>query len=135
MTGASLAGVHTEVSQLMTLLAQAEGLSPALAARCARGHPKRRGGSGKSRDSYTPDEERRIVEAARHTVRNAAERIRGNHDLLRRWRDGERGLTSSRCARSTSRSSMVWSAPPNYLDTATGKFRTGCRKGMARLTS
>jgi hypothetical protein len=51
MQRASLADVHTEVSQLMTLLAQAEGLSPALAARCAQGHPKRRDSGGKSRDS------------------------------------------------------------------------------------
>lgn len=93
MRRASLAGVQSEVSQLMTLLAQADGRSPALAARCAQGHPNRRASGGNSRDSYTPDEERRIVEAARHTVRNAAERIRGNHDLLRRWRVGDPGLT------------------------------------------
>lgn len=93
LSRAANASVHTELSSLIALLARIEGLSPALAARCALGHPKRPGRTSSSK-SYTPSEDARIGDAARETVREAADRIRGHHDLLRRWREGDAELVS-----------------------------------------
>lgn len=80
----SKANGPVELGMIMGLLAEVEELPPAVAARCALGHAKRPQRPVTS--SYTRSEEERIMNAARATVRAAARRIRGNHELLRRWR-------------------------------------------------
>lgn len=83
----SKANVPVELALIMGLLAEVEQLPSAVAARCALGHSKRPPRPAAS--SYTRTEEARIMNAARATVRAAARRIRGNQELLRRWRAGD----------------------------------------------
>lgn len=81
-----------ELGMIMSLLADVEGLPPAVAARCALGHAKR--SASPSAASYTRAEEGRIMDAARDTVHAAAVRIRDNHELLTRWRARDPQLLS-----------------------------------------
>ena len=90
---ASVVSAPEELGGVIGLLAELDEISPQLAARCVRGRRVRRR-YVRSTDSYTPEEDRRILDAARNTVREAAERIRGNRELLRRWRSGDPELVS-----------------------------------------
>ncbi|MEU6451849.1 hypothetical protein [Streptomyces sp. NPDC046979] len=73
---------------LRSLLVHVEGLTPQFAAKCSEWVPDRRE-KITSRGSYSPDEEKAILDAARKTVRAAAARIRKARALLERWRRGE----------------------------------------------
>ncbi|MYQ55648.1 MULTISPECIES: hypothetical protein [unclassified Streptomyces] len=73
---------------LRSLLVHVEGLTPQFAAKCSEWVPDRREKIA-SRGSYSPDEEKVILDAARKTVRAAAARIRKARELLERWRRGE----------------------------------------------
>lgn len=75
-----------ELASLRNLLAKVEGISGALAGHLAGPLPKRR--AAKPKQSYSRAEFRRIAEAARADLRAAARRIRGNRDLLDRFRAG-----------------------------------------------
>lgn len=73
---------------LRSLLVHVDGLTPQFAAKCAEWVPARRE-KITSRGSYSPAEEKAILDAARKTVRAAAARIRKARELLERWRRGE----------------------------------------------
>lgn len=73
---------------LRSLLVHVEGLTPQFAAKCSEWVPDRRE-KITSRGSYSADEEKAILDAARKTVRAAAARIRKARDVLGRWRRGE----------------------------------------------
>jgi hypothetical protein len=73
-------------ADLRKLLVKMEGISDALAGHLAGPLPKRR--PAKPKQSYSRAEFKRIAEAARADLRAAARRIRGNRDLLDRFRAG-----------------------------------------------
>ncbi|MGR3869461.1 hypothetical protein ACUXZZ_12800 [Streptomyces graminifolii] len=75
------------VGLLRSLLANVEGLTPQFAAQCAQWVPDRRE-KIVSRGSYSPGEEKAILDAARMVVRAAAKRIRESREVLERWREG-----------------------------------------------
>ncbi|WP_435217127.1 hypothetical protein [Streptomyces sp. bgisy034] len=79
--------IRVDLSQLRQLLAVADGVSDAVSARLAGPLPKQILGEG--RQSYSRAELKRIAEASRADLRAAAARIRGNRELLRRFRAGE----------------------------------------------
>lgn len=71
---------------LVPMLRRCGGYSPDFERRLSeRGLPKERSGT---KSSYSPEDHRRIVAAARADVRAAAARIRRSTALLARWRDG-----------------------------------------------
>jgi hypothetical protein len=76
-----------ELADLKNVLVRVEGISDALAGRMAGPLPKRRPPTLKM--SYSQAEFKRIATAARTDLRAAARRIRGNRDLLGRFRAGE----------------------------------------------
>jgi hypothetical protein len=81
------AGLPLELGQLKLVLREMDQLDVRLRnALVAPTTIARRFGT---RDSYTKEEEQRIVKAARAMLRGAAQRIRGNRELLERWRDGD----------------------------------------------
>lgn len=88
---ALLATAGMSLGVVRALLVNVEGLTPAFVAKCAAWVPQRRERI-KSRGSYSPGEEKRILAAARATLRAAAGRIRGNQELLARWRAGDPAL-------------------------------------------
>lgn len=92
---ADLASREMNLGVLRALLAHVDGLTPAFLAKCAEWLPQRRGRL-KSHDSYTAGEEKRILDAARQTIKAAAQRIREHQTLLQRWRDGDTELTGYR---------------------------------------
>ncbi|WP_030237198.1 hypothetical protein [Streptomyces sp. NRRL S-350] len=75
------------VGALRALLMNVEGLTPQFAAKCAEWVPARRDRIG-SRGSYSPVEEKAILDNARKVVRAAAKRIRESREVLGRWREG-----------------------------------------------
>lgn len=75
------------VGVLRSLLMNVEGLTPQFAAQCAQWVPGRRE-KLVSRGSYSVDEEKAILDAARKVVRAAAKRIRASREVLERWREG-----------------------------------------------
>ncbi|MGI8677637.1 MAG: hypothetical protein ACR2LX_02900 [Jatrophihabitans sp.] len=77
---------------IRSLLVRVEGLSAPMLAKCAMWIPESRDRT-RSRASYSPSEEKKILDAARATVRAAANRIRSSRELLDRWRDGDTSLT------------------------------------------
>ncbi|MGH3847576.1 MAG: hypothetical protein ACRDS0_40100, partial [Pseudonocardiaceae bacterium] len=81
-----LADASRELGILRSLLAKVEGISDGLAGHMAGPLPKRR--AHEPRHSYSRAEFQRIAEAARTDLRAAARRIRGNGDLLERFRAG-----------------------------------------------
>jgi hypothetical protein len=81
-----LANASRELGELRSLLVRVEGISDALAGHLAGPLPKRR--AHQQRQSYSRAEFQRIAEAARADLRAAAQRIRGNRDLLGRFRAG-----------------------------------------------
>ncbi|MEU3175416.1 hypothetical protein [Streptomyces sp. NPDC007000] len=81
-------GAAEEVGEVRNVLAHAQGLATDLAAKLKEAPPRRKRSSGR-KTSYSRQEFRRIVDAARADLRAAAERIRANRELLQRFRDGE----------------------------------------------
>ncbi|MFD5063821.1 MULTISPECIES: hypothetical protein [unclassified Streptomyces] len=77
-----------DLAELRRLLIRVDGLSDALVGRLASDMPKYQG-PGEPKESYSRAELKRIADAARTTLREAAKRIRENRELLRRFRDGE----------------------------------------------
>ncbi|QMU78858.1 hypothetical protein GXW83_27325 [Streptacidiphilus sp. PB12-B1b] len=75
------------VGLLRSLLANVKGLTPQFAAQCAQWVPARRD-KIVSRGSYSPTEEKAILDAARKVVRAAVKRIRESREVLERWREG-----------------------------------------------
>lgn len=75
------------LTELRQLLLRTTGISNALAGRLARAMPTRP--ERKHAHSYSRAELKRIAEAARKTLRAAASRIRGNRELLERFRAGD----------------------------------------------
>lgn len=76
-----------ELCELKATLRKVEGLNAEFrAALTERNPPRMRTASGKS---YSRSENQRILNAARRDVRHAADRLRGNRELLRRWRAGD----------------------------------------------
>jgi hypothetical protein len=88
---ASLATAGMSLGVVRALLVNVDGLTPAFVAKCAAWVPHRRERI-KSRGSYSPGEEKRILAAARETLRAAARRIRSNQELLARWRAADPAL-------------------------------------------
>jgi hypothetical protein len=82
-----LKSARMDMAELRSLLAKVEGISDALAGRLAGQLPKRQPSAPKM--SYSRAEFKRIAVAARADLRAAARRIRGNRDLLGRFRAGE----------------------------------------------
>ncbi|MFC6088608.1 hypothetical protein [Saccharothrix lopnurensis] len=83
--------IATALKELGTLklsLRKVPGISPEFAAAMTRSH---RRAKSEPMISYSRDEFRRILTAARFDVRRAAGRIRANRELLARWRSGELG--------------------------------------------
>ncbi|MEU9446165.1 hypothetical protein AB0D42_35970 [Streptomyces sp. NPDC048304] len=81
-------GAVEEVGEVRHVLAHAEGLAADMVAKLNEAPPRRtRLPSRKA--SYSREEFRRIVDAARCDLRSAAERIRANRELLQCFRDGE----------------------------------------------
>jgi hypothetical protein len=77
-----------ETGMVKKLLLAADGLSEAMLAKLRTAHPPR-ARRGLTKTSYSRAEFKRIAEAARADLRAAAIRIRGNRELLRRYRAGE----------------------------------------------
>jgi hypothetical protein len=86
-SGKQLRSADRELAVLRSVLVKVEGISDALAGRLAGPLPKRQPSAPKM--SYSRAEFKRIAEAARADLRAAARRIRGNRDLLGRFRAGE----------------------------------------------
>ncbi|MFD7627547.1 hypothetical protein ACFV7Q_16160 [Streptomyces sp. NPDC059851] len=82
-----VASAAMDLAELRRVLLKAQGASEALAARLAGPMPKRH--LFNARHSYSRAEFRRVAEAARATLREAAARIRENRELLRAFRAGE----------------------------------------------
>ncbi|MFI7681013.1 hypothetical protein HFP15_36920 [Amycolatopsis sp. K13G38] len=81
------AGGAIKLGELKTTLRKIAGTSKEFRAALARRNPPRANLTAKT--SYSRSENRRILNAARADIRRAADRIRGNRDLLRRWRAGD----------------------------------------------
>jgi hypothetical protein len=81
------AGGSLQLGELKRMLRLIEGLSAEFRAALAERNPP--APAAASTASYSHGENQRILNAARHDIRAAAKRIRGNRELLRRWRDGE----------------------------------------------
>lgn len=79
------AGVGIELSELKSTLRKMEGLTAEFVEELNRPGPPRK---KVFKESYTRAENRRILRAARLDVRQAAERIRSNRELIDRWRQG-----------------------------------------------
>jgi hypothetical protein len=73
---------------LKTTLRKVEGVSAEFLGALNERNPGRRN-TTRAKASYSRTENQRILNAARADIRRAADRIRGNRDLLRRWRAGE----------------------------------------------
>jgi hypothetical protein len=83
-------GGSIELGELKTTLRQVKGISAEFLAALDERNPSRVGCA--PRRSYSRSENQRILNTARRDIRRTAERIRGNRDLLRRWRAGELDL-------------------------------------------
>lgn len=81
------AGAAIQLGELKTSLRKLDGISDDFRTALALRNPPRTKIAAKT--SYSRDENQRILNATRVDVRRAAQRIRGNRDLLQRWRDGE----------------------------------------------
>jgi hypothetical protein len=80
-------GGSIELGELKTTLRQVDGISAEFLTALRERNPSRV--ECTPRRSYSRNENQRILNAARHDIRQAAQRIRGNRDLLRCWRAGE----------------------------------------------
>lgn len=81
------AGGSLQLGELKRMLRLIEGLSAEFRTALAERNPPIPAAS--STASYSRGENQRILNAARHGIRAAATRIRGNRELLRRWRQDE----------------------------------------------
>ncbi|MGW2463112.1 hypothetical protein ACWC2M_29510 [Streptomyces sp. NPDC001761] len=81
-------GATEEVGEVRYVLARAEGLTPDMTAKLNEAPPRRTRLPAR-KTSYSREEYRRIVDAARSDLRVAAERIRTNRELLQRYREGD----------------------------------------------
>ncbi|ATL69438.1 hypothetical protein CRH09_39790 (plasmid) [Nocardia terpenica] len=90
------AGVEVchDLGQVKALLRVADGVTDAVVAKAQERHPKRIRKTSKA--GYTKAEFKRIVDAARADLRAAAARIRGNREVLQRYRAGDWGDTDPR---------------------------------------
>lgn len=79
-----------ELGLLRSFLPNVEGLPAETQAKCAEWIPSRRE-QFSSRSSYTAEEEKAILDAARNVVRQAARRIRAARELIERARAGTAG--------------------------------------------
>ncbi|MGW2539492.1 hypothetical protein ACWC5I_01105 [Kitasatospora sp. NPDC001574] len=77
-----------ELGALKKLLSRVEGLSDAMAGKLREAGPSQPPVES-TKESYGRAELRRIAEAARQDLRQAAKRIRANREVLRQLRDGE----------------------------------------------
>ncbi len=82
---AAHAGIPVALGELKTTLRQVDGLSDEFHDAINEPNPRRR---KQHLRSYSRDENRRILKAARSDVREAAMRIRKSVELLNKWRDG-----------------------------------------------
>ncbi|MGW9210992.1 hypothetical protein ACWGR4_28900 [Embleya sp. NPDC055664] len=80
-------GGTIQLGELKTTLRKLDGIGESFRAALAQRNPPRPRIAAKS--GYSRDENQRILHAARLDVRRAADRIRGNRELLRRWRRGD----------------------------------------------
>lgn len=85
--------LHSEAREIKTMLLLVEGIKPELVVKCREPIPKRVRLEENRKQSYSSQEFKRIADAARSDLRNAAKRIRVNRELLTRYRAGE--LTDS----------------------------------------
>ncbi len=85
---------------LRALLVNVDGLAPSFVAKCAEWVPQRRERI-KSLGSYSADEEKRILKAAREAIRECAKRIRETRQALTQWRSGDPELMSDEHTRRT----------------------------------
>ncbi len=81
------AGGGLQLGQLKRVLRLTEGLSAEFRTALAECNPP--APAAASTASYSRSEHQRILNASRHDIRGAATRIRGNRELLRRWRLGD----------------------------------------------
>lgn len=81
------AGGSQQLGELKRMLRLIDGLSAEFRTALAERNPPAPAAS--STASYSRGEYQRILNAARRDIRLAATRIRGNRELLRRWRDGD----------------------------------------------
>ena len=81
------AGGSLQLGQLKRMLRLIDGLTAEFRTALAERNPPADAAS--STASYSRDENQRILNAARRDIRAAVTRIRGNRELLRRWRDGD----------------------------------------------
>lgn len=81
------AGSSLQLGQLKQVLRLTDGLSADFRAALSERNPPAPAAARTA--SYSRRDYQRILNAARHDIRAAATRIRGNRELLRRWRDGE----------------------------------------------
>ena len=82
-----LAGGSLQLGELKRMLRLIDGLGAEFCTALAERNPPTPAAS--STASYSRGENQRILNAARRDIRAAAVRIRGNRELLRRWRDGD----------------------------------------------
>ncbi|PWK84470.1 hypothetical protein C8D88_10885 [Lentzea atacamensis] len=80
-------GGTIQLGELKTTLRKLDGISDESRAALVQRNPPRARITTKA--SYSRSENQRILNAARVDVRRAAERIRGNRNVLERWRGGE----------------------------------------------
>lgn len=80
-------GGGLQLGELKRMLRLVEGLSAEFRTALAERNPP--APASVSTASYSRGENQRILNAARQDIRAAATRIRGNRELLRRWRAGE----------------------------------------------
>lgn len=80
-------GGTIQLAELKTTLRKVGGTSDEFRDALARRNPPRAKVTAKT--SYSRGENQRILNAARADIRRAADRIRGNRELLRRWRAGD----------------------------------------------
>lgn len=78
-----------EAWEIKTMLLLVEGIKPELVVKCREPNPKRVRLEENRKQSYSRQEFKRIADAARSDLRNAAKRIRENRELLTRYRVGE----------------------------------------------
>ncbi|WP_457149523.1 hypothetical protein [Mycobacteroides abscessus] len=79
-------GVGIEISELKSTLRKMHGLTPEFVEELNRPGPPRK---KVLKESYTRAENRHILRVARQDVRQAAQRIRSNRELISRWRQGQ----------------------------------------------
>ena len=81
------AGGGLQLGELKRMLCLIEGLSTEFRTALTERNPP--APAAASTASYSRGENQRILNAARQDIRGAARRIRGNRELLRRWRAGD----------------------------------------------